>query len=191
MRISIYGLEMQHPGPFFFVRTLGSPLAVVGGIRQAVREVDGKVEVSGLRTMDELVDQQLLRERTLSQLASFFSLLALVLACLGLYGLLSYGVVRRTREIGVRMALGAQARDVLSLVIRQGMTLTVTGCAIGVVLAIALTRLVSSLLYGVTATDPLTFALTAGLLGAVTLLACWIPARRAAKVDPMVALRYE
>jgi predicted lysophospholipase L1 biosynthesis ABC-type transport system permease subunit len=190
-RISIYGLETRRPGPFFYVRTARNPLGVAGGIRQIVRELDPKVEVAGLRTMDALVNEQLLRERTLSQLAGFFSLLALVLACLGLYGLLSYGVVRRTREIGVRMALGAQARDVLSLVVRQGMALTLLGCILGVALAAALTRLVSSLLYGVTATDPLTFVLTALLLVGVALAACWLPARRAARVDPMVALRCE
>ena len=190
-RISIYGLETQHPGRFFFVRTTGSPQAVAGGIRQIVRELDPKVEVAGLRTMEQLVNEQLLRERTLSQLAGFFSLLALALACLGLYGILAYGVARRTREIGVRMALGAQARDVLALVIRQGMALTVFGCILGVALAAALTRLVSSLLYGVTATDPLTFALTALLLLGVALPACWLPARRAARVDPADALRFE
>jgi predicted permease len=190
-RISIYGLETQRPGEFFFVRTTGSPPAVAGGIRRIVRELDPKVEVADLRTMEQLVNEQLLRERTLSRLAGFFSLLALVLACLGLYGLLSYAVARRTPEIGVRMALGAQAGDVLSLVIRQGMALTLLGCLLGLVLALALTRLVSSLLYGVTATDPLTFALTVLLLVGVALAACWLPARRAAQVDPMVALRYE
>ena len=141
--------------------------------------------------MDEIVNSQLRRERTLSHLVGLSSVSALVLACLGLYGVLSYSVVRRTREIGARMALRAQARDVLSLVIRQGMTLELAGCTVGIALAMALTRLVSSLLPGVTAIDPLTFAFTTGLLGAVALLACWLPARRAVKVDPMVALRYE
>lgn len=190
-RISIYGLETHHRGQFFYARTFGSPLAVAGGIRQIVRELDPKVEVSGLQTMDDLVNAQLLQERTISQLASFFSLSALVLACLGLYGILSYSVVRRTREIGVRMALGAQTRNVLSVVIRQGMTLTVVGCVLGMILAVALTRVVSSLLYGVTATDPLTFILTIVLLCAVALVSCWLPARRAARIDPMEALRYE
>jgi len=190
-RISIYGLASHYRGPFFYVRTFGSPLAVAGGIRQIVRELDPKVEVSGLHTMNDLVNAQLLQERTISQLASFFSLSALVLACLGLYGILSYGVIRRTREIGVRMALGAQTGDVCSLVIRQGVTLTLVGCALGIILAAALTRVVSSVLYGVTATDPLTFAGAWLVLMIVTLLACYIPARRAARIDPMVALRYE
>ncbi len=190
-RISIYGLETHYGGQFFYIRTFGSPLAVGGGIRQIVRELDPKVEVSGLHTMNDLVNAQLLQERTVSQLASFFSLSALLLACLGLYGILSYGVVRRTREIGVRMALGAQARNVLSVVVRQGMTLALTGCVVGMILAVALTWVVSSLLYGVTATDPLTFTGACLVLMIVALFACYIPARRAAKIDPMVALRCE
>jgi len=127
----------------------------------------------------------------LSQLAGFFSLSALALACLGLYGILSYAVARRTREIGVRMALGAQRCDVLAAVIRQGMTLTLLGCVLGMILAVALTRVVSSLLYGITATDPLTFVLTVLLLSAVALVSCWLPAHRAARIDPMEALRHE
>jgi predicted permease len=190
-RISIYGLETHLYRQYFYARTFGSPLATAGGIRQIVRELDPKVEVSGLQTMNDLVNDQLVKERTISQLASFFSLSALVLTCIGLYGILSYGVVRRTREIGVRIALGAQTRDVLSVVIRQGMTLTLAGCVLGVILAVASTRFVSSLLYGVTSTDPITFVLTIALLIGVALLACYIPARRAAKIDPMEALRYE
>jgi len=191
-RISIYGLPLVRRHLLFFhVRTVGRPLAMAGGIRQIVRELDPKVEVQRLHTVHDLVNAQVLRERTISHLASFFSLSALVLACLGLYGILSYSVVRRTREIGVRMALGAQARHVLLVVIRQGMTLTLVGCAFGIILAIALTRVVSSLLYGVTATDPLTFAGAGLVLLIVALVACYIPAHRAAKVDPMVALRYE
>jgi predicted permease len=177
--------------PTFYVRTLGSPRAVAGGIRQAVREIDPQMEVTGLRTMDEVVDEQLLQERTISQLAGFFSLSALVLACLGLYGILSYNVARRSREIGIRMALGASAGTVLSVVVRQGMTLTLIGCAIGIVLALVLTRFVASLLYGVTPIDPVTFVGVTLALMAVALLACYVPARRAARIDPMVALRYE
>jgi ABC-type antimicrobial peptide transport system permease subunit len=149
------------------------------------------VEVSGLQTVSSLMDKQLLQERTISHLAGFFSLSALTLACLGLYGILSYGVARRTREIGLRMALGAQRYSVLSMVIRRGMVLVLVGCGLGVILAIALTRVVASLLYGVTPTDPLTFILTILLLGAVAFVSCWLPARRAARIDPMAALRYE
>jgi predicted permease len=193
-RFSVYSLPVakyKRVLSFLYVRTLGSPLAVAGSIRQVVRELDPQVEVADLHTMDDLVDDQVRRERMLSQLASFFSLSALALACLGLYGILSYTVVQRTREIGVRMALGAQKHNVLATVIRQGMTLTLVGCGVGVLLAIVLTRIVSSLLYGVTPTDPLTFALTILLLGAVALVSCWLPARRAARIDPVVALRYE
>jgi predicted permease len=177
--------------PTFYVRTLGSPRAAAGSIRQAVRTIDPQMEVTGLRTMDDVVDEQLRQERTLSQLAGFFSLSALVLACLGLYGILSYNVVRRTREIGVRMALGASAGAVLSVVIRQGMTLTLIGCAIGIALGAVLTRFIANLLYGIAPLDPLTFIGVVLALMAVALLACYLPARRAARVDPMVALRYE
>jgi predicted permease len=193
-RISLYGLETCHTCgalAFFHVRTLGRPLAVAGGIRQVVRELDPQVEVAGPHTEDELVNDQLRRERMLSQLAGFFSLSALALACLGLYGILSYAVARRTREIGLRIALGATPNDVLSVVVREGLTLTLIGCGVGVALALALTRFVASLLYGVTPIDPFTFGGVTLALMAVALLACYLPARRAARIDPMVALRYE
>jgi predicted permease len=176
---------------FFHVRTVGNPLAVAGGIRQVVRELDPKVEVTELQTITDLLNGQLFRERSLSSLAGFFSLMALVLACLGLYGTLSYSVVRRTREIGVRMALGARRQTVLSLVIRQGLRLVLIGIGIGLGAALAATRLVSSLLYGVTATDPMTFIGVSLVLIAVSLIACGLPARRAAGIDPMTALRCE
>ncbi len=192
-RISLYAPDPRRgPGmTFFYLRTLGDPLRAAAGVRQMVRELDPKVEVSGLQTVRSLMDEQLRQERTISQLAGFFSLSALTLACLGLYGILSYGVARRTREIGLRMALGAQRYSVLSMVIRRGMVLVLVGCGLGVILALALTRIVSSLLYGVTPTDPLTFVLTVLLLGAVALVSCWLPARRAARIDPMAALRCE
>lgn len=192
-RLSVYSLETCRAWAlhFFQVRTTGDPLAAAAAIRQVIHQIDPHVQVDGLRTMHEMVNEQVRRERMLSQLGAFFSLSALALCCLGLYGVLSYTVTRRTREIGMRMALGAQQHHVLGTVIRQGMTLTLLGGGLGVLLAIALTRVLSSLLYGVTPTDPLTFVLTALLLGVVALVSCWLPARRAARIDPMVALRYE
>jgi predicted permease len=193
-RISLYAVDPRRDPEgltFFYLRTLGDPLRAAAGIRQIVWELDPKVEVSGLQTASSLMDKQLLRERTICQVAGFFSLSALALACLGLYGIVSYSVTRRTREIGVRMALGAQRYDVLAAVVRQGMILTLIGCTLGVILAVALTRMVASLLYGVAPMDPLTFALTVLLLNAVACAACYLPARRAARIDPMVALRCE
>jgi len=192
-RVSIYGLETCRSQSlnFFCIRTRGGTPAMAAGLRQVVRDLDPQVEVVGPHTMEDLMNDQLRQERMLSRLSSLFSLSALALAYLGLYGTLSYAVARRTREIGIRMALGAQRRHVLAAVIRQGMTLTLLGCVLGVILAVALTRVVFSLLYGVTPTDPLTLALTVLLLSMVALVSCWLPARRAARVDPMEALRYE
>jgi len=141
--------------------------------------------------MEDVVDASLRREQIIANLGGFFSLTALALACLGLYGILSFTVVQRTREIGVRVALGAQRLDVFSLVVGKGLKLAVIGSAIGLLGALAVTRLVSRLLYGVSPIDPVTFASMSLLLVALAMLASWIPARRAAKVDPMVALRYE
>ena len=144
-----------------------------------------------LRMMNNVVDGSIHRERVLAQLGGFFSVFALALACLGLYGVLSLAVVQRTREIGVRVALGAERWDVLFLVIGKGLKLVLFGSVIGLIGALAATRLVSSLLYGVSANDPLTFAGVSLLLVLVAVLASWLPAHRATKVDPMKALRYE
>lgn len=173
------------------VRTRGDAASIAGAVRQAVWAVDKDQPVSNVRTMDQVFAAAIARERFQMLLLTLFASLALVLACVGLYGVISYAVAQRTREIGVRMALGAQRSDVLRLVIRQGMVLTLAGLVLGTLGALAATRVMTDLLYGVTATDAITFISVAGLLLVVALLACYLPARRATKVDPLVALRYE
>jgi ABC-type antimicrobial peptide transport system permease subunit len=156
-----------------------------------VNDVDVNLPVFGVRTQTQTIDRLLIGQRLVARLSSLFGLLGLLLACIGLYGLLSYEVARRTREIGIRAALGAQRRDVLQLVIRQGLVLIVVGLVVGVMAAYGATRFLQSLLFGVRATDPWTFGAVCGLLVFVGVFACYIPARRATRVDPMVALRYE
>lgn len=173
------------------VRTNGDAASLVGAVRQAVWAVDKDQPISNVRTMDQALAAAVSRERFQTLLLALFATLALVLACVGLYGVISYAVVQRTHEIGVRMALGAQPADVLRLVINQGMLLTLIGLAMGVAGAFAVTRVMNEMLFGITPTDPLTFAGVPVILGAIALLACYIPARRATKVDPLVALRYE
>jgi predicted permease len=175
----------------FELRTAADPLALVKLVRGIVSSVDDNLPLFDVRTQTEQIDQTLYLDRLMSQISSAFALLALVLACLGLYGLLSYEVARRTRELGIRMALGAQHRDLLRLVVGQGILLVLIGAVIGIAAATGVTRFMSTILYGVHADDPLTFAGVAILLTLVALAACYIPARRAMRVDPMVALRYE
>jgi predicted permease len=175
----------------FSLRTAGDPLKVAPQIRAIVRQMDDNLPVSELRTEIQQIDQQIMIERLVARLAGFFGLLALLLACIGLYGLVSYEVARRTREIGIRSALGAARRDVLRLVLLQGMRLAVIGAVAGIALALALMRFAQDLLFGVKAADPLTFVCVTLLLTGVTLAACFVPARRAMRVDPVVALRYE
>jgi predicted permease len=171
--------------------THGDPRALEASIRTLVRDVDSRVVVAEFGTMRDLVDNSLLQERMVAQFGAFFSVLALTLACLGLYGVLSYGVVQRTREIGVRMALGARPQNVVSLVVGQGVKLALAGTVVGIAVALAATRLVARLLYDVTPTDPATFGVVTLLLLVVATVAAWLPARRAAKIDPMIALRAE
>jgi predicted permease len=184
----------QTSSMFFEVRTTGDPKSYVGAIRQAVREVEPNLPVNNIKTQIEQADETLSLERLFAKLMSLFGLLAQQLASIGLYGVLAYSVSRRTHEIGIRMALGANRSRMLTMILRQGMTLTLIGVALGLGGAYVLTRYLESLnsmLFGVQPRDPLTFAVAAGLLAVVAVIACFIPARRATKVDPMVALRYE
>lgn len=173
------------------VRTQNDPLSLVPAVREQVKAIDPDQPVAAIKTMDEWVESSTATPRYRTTLLGMFAALAMILAATGIYGVMSYSVAQRTHEIGVRMALGAQRLDVLRLVVRQGMLLVAIGLVIGLGGALALTRVMSSLLFGVTAKDPLTFVAVAALLSLVAFLACYIPARRAMKVDPLTALRYE
>lgn len=178
----------------FEVRTTGDPTSLAGPIRQAMREVDSNLPLSNIRTQVQQADQTLAMERMFAKLLTLFGLIAQQLAAIGLYGVMAYAVSQRTHEIGIRMALGADRRRVLMMVVREGMTLTIIGIVIGLAGAYALTKYLETLtelLFGVEARDPWTFAVIAVLLAAVALIACLVPARRATKVDPLSALRYE
>jgi predicted permease len=172
-------------------RTLAQPESLAAAIRQEVAALDNELPVSGVKTMPEYLDRLLSAPKSVAGLVGAFGLVALLLAAVGLYGVMSYAVAQRTREIGLRMALGSPAAIVFRLILKQGMRLTLTGVGIGLVAAFGLTRLLRSLLYGVSVTDPATFVVVTTSLLVVALLACWIPARRATKVDPMIALRCE
>jgi len=172
-----------------YLRTDGKPELLAAAVQQAVSALDENLPVYKIAPLSTYLTDALTPQRLASRLISGFGLLALLPASIGLYGVMTYAVAQRTQEIGIRMAPGAQTRDVLKLIVRQGMTLASLGVALGLAASLALTRLIKGLLFGVSATDPLTFAPIARLLTAVALLACRIPARRATKVDPMVALR--
>jgi len=172
-------------------RTEGDPRTVLAALRRGVQELDPTLPIYDAKTLTEHMNIPLFPAKMAAGVLASFGLLALILAAVGIYGVMSYVVVGRTREIGLRMALGAQASDVLRLVLRQGMLLAFIGTAIGLVIGLGGTRLLKTLLYGVNAADPMTFAAVTLLLGSVTLLACWLPAHRATRVDPMIALRTE
>jgi predicted permease len=186
---------LQDPGAWrettFQIRTVGEPMNLANTIRSVVQEIEPNLALFRVRTLAAQIDESIGQERLVTTLASLFGLLALLLTCAGLYGVLSYSVNQRTSEIGIRMALGAQTGVVLRLVIKQGMGLTLLGIVIGIGASFALTRLLTNLLFGVNATDPLTYDSVTVLLLVIALLACWFPARRATKVDPLIALRNE
>jgi predicted permease len=173
------------------VRTAGDTDALVAAIRREARILDPNLPVFNVKTFAEQINESVNSERLLALLSSSFGFFSLLLAALGLYGVIAYAVTRRTRELGIRLALGAPPRDVLKLVVGQGMRLAFTGMGIGLATAFGLTRLMKGLLFDVSELDPLTFIATALLLAGVALVACYIPARRAMRVDPLIALRSE
>jgi putative ABC transport system permease protein len=173
------------------VRVAGEPLAAAAAIRHQVNRLDPDQPIANVRTMDERITRSLSGRRFNMVMLGLFAVLALTLAAVGIYGIVAYSVTERTHEIGVRLALGAQRRDVIAMVVRHGMMMTVAGTGVGLAAAFAVVRVMSGLLYGVSAADPVTFIAIPVLLLAVALAACYIPARRATRVDPMIALRAE
>jgi len=199
-----FGLDADTPPTMYFpmrqvparamnliARTTGDPLSLAPSLRSQVWAGDHNLAIANLGTMKDLVSASVVQQRFILLLLGCFAALALLLATVGIYGVMSYAVTQRTHEIGIRMALGARMADVLKLIVRNGIMLTLIGVAIGLTLAFALTRLMTSLLFGVTPTDTMTFAMVSAGLVLVALVACYIPARRATKVDPLIALRYE
>jgi len=192
-RVSMFFPDRQQPGRRMFIvaRTAADPMTLTSALKGAVAAMDKNLAVSNISAMDEIAAQSIGQQRFTLLLLGVFSALAVLLAVAGIYGVMSYVVAQRTHDIGVRMALGAQTRDVLKMVVVQGMALVLSGVGIGLVAALALTRFIRGLLFGVSAADPMTLASVAALLALVALAACYVPARRASKVDPMIALRCE
>jgi putative ABC transport system permease protein len=191
----VYRPSLQEPWTklALIVRTAGDPQAVVSAVRSELLEMDHDLAPYSVTTMEQLINEtpSTFLRRYPALLISVFASLALILAAVGIYGVISYTVSQRTHEIGIRMALGAQTSDVLKLIVRQGMSVTLIGVVIGLAASFALTRLLKTLLFDVSATDPLTYTGVAGLLLIVALIACYLPARRAAKVDPLTAVRHD
>jgi ABC-type antimicrobial peptide transport system permease subunit len=193
LRPTAYYFQEQLPQPLdnFVVRFSGAPESVVPLVRQAIRQVNSNLAIDEVVSLSDYIGRTLAQQKLVARLASFFGLLALLLACVGLYGVLSYAVARRTNEIGIRLALGAQRGNVLWLVLREALTLVGVGIFIGVAASLFATRLAEKMLFALKPNDPLTLAAATFLLLTVATLAGFLPARRAARVDPMAALRDE
>lgn len=176
---------------YLVVRTPLEPESIVPGLRTQLASINKDLPLSQVQTMDQLIEDSVVQERFRTWLVSGFAGLALLLAVIGIYAVISYSVAQQTREIGVRIALGATAGDVSKMVLGHGLRLATAGIAIGLISALGVTRILRSMLYSTSSTDLLSFVLTSAVLLAVALLACYIPALRAARVDPIVALRYE
>lgn len=190
-RVEVY-LPYEQSSPTIvtlIVRAEKDPAALTASVREALKAVDPEVPLYSVRTLDELVSERTAERRLAVMLITVFAAVALLLAAIGIYGVMSYAVAQRTQEIGIRMALGAERQDILRMVLRQGGLMAVTGIGLGVLVALGLARLITSLLFEVSATDPPTFSVVPLVLTAVALVACYIPARRATRVDPLVALR--
>jgi ABC-type antimicrobial peptide transport system permease subunit len=173
------------------IRISGDTYPAVEAVRRAARELDAEIPVLNVRTIEQMIDNNIMQEKLIASLSSFFGAVALLLAAVGLYGVMAHMVTRRRREIGIRMALGAQRGSVMWLVLRDAMLMVVAGAAIGIPIALSITHFAKTFLYGVEARDPISTALSTLVLVSVAGLASYLPARRATKVDPMVALRYE
>ena len=184
-------MRLVVPGANIVVRSETSPATVFAAMRRASAEMNSEQVLSNMQTMNEMIGDTIAQPRFATMLLGGFALVALLLAMIGVYGVISYSVERRTNEIGIRMALGAERSSVFRLVLGEGMRLAIVGAIAGIFAALALTRLLASLLFGVSPHDPITYAVVALVLAVVAALACWLPAYRATRVDPIIALRYE
>lgn len=183
--------QSPQPSNNFVIRMTGNPDQVIPNVRQAIKQVNRNLPIDDVVTLSDHIGRSLVQQKLVARLGSFFGPLALLLACIGLYGLLSYGVARRTNEIGIRMALGARSTNVLWLVLREALTLVLIGIVVGLGASLLTTKTATSLLFGLKPNDPSTIAIAALLLLCVAMVAGYLPARRAARVDPMTALREE
>jgi len=181
--------NLKYPNMVFAARVDGDPLALAGPVRRIIREMDPALPMAGVRTLDQIVGQTIARQKFAALLLAGFSLAALLLASVGIYGVLAYAVSERTREVGIRLAVGADPARIVTLILGSGARMAGAGTAIGVFGALALSYLLKTLLFGVSTRDPLTFVAVPLILMTIALLAAWLPARRASKIDPMQALR--